>query len=227
LCTVCNDIEGRTQCPWCMEPFPQMPNGHQHPEHNNSIGTQCLNLHALGEQWIEGVTDVDIVQTTPEECLEGEHLKFKAHIRGWKTMTRKGRCQNLLTKADHNLRQALLSAQWKDVLLVPQEWYPEHTPRYETKGWWYVSAEAVLGQTCKSCNEFCELADFAGTKRQRTVSVICYKCKFEEDRTGTTSERGQKKNAPRKRAALTLDGSTLRRSEGVQGQERVDYQEHS
>ena len=22
LCTVCNNIESRTQCPWCMEPFP-------------------------------------------------------------------------------------------------------------------------------------------------------------------------------------------------------------
>jgi hypothetical protein len=26
LCTVCNDIESRTQCPWCTEPIPQMPN---------------------------------------------------------------------------------------------------------------------------------------------------------------------------------------------------------
>jgi hypothetical protein len=59
LCTVRNDIESRTQCPWCMEPFPQMPNGHRHSEQNNSLGTQCLNLHALGEQWIEEVTDVD------------------------------------------------------------------------------------------------------------------------------------------------------------------------
>jgi hypothetical protein len=156
------------------------------------------------------------VQTPPEECIEGEHLKFKAHIRGWwKTMTRKGRCKNLLAKADHNLRKALLSTQWKDVLVVPQEWYPEHTPRYETKGWWYVPAEAVLGRTCKSCNAFCERADFAGTKRQRTVSVICYKCKFEEDRTGTPSGRGQKKNAPRKRAASTLDGHSPTLREGT------------
>jgi hypothetical protein len=65
LCTVCNDIESRTQCPWCMEPFPQMPNRHRHSKHNNSLGTQCLNLHVLGEQWIEEVTDVDTVQTTP------------------------------------------------------------------------------------------------------------------------------------------------------------------
>ena len=137
-----------------------MPNGHRHSEQNNSLGTQCLNLHALGEQWIEEVTDVDIVQTTPEECLEGEHLKFKAHIRGWKTVTRERRCQ---------------------MLLVPQAWYPEHTPKYETHGWWYVPADAVLGRTCKSCNASCELKDFTGKKRQKTVPAICYKCKLAED----------------------------------------------
>ena len=107
-----------------MEPFPQLPNGHRHSEQNSSLGTQCLNLHALGEQWIEEVTDVDIVQTTPEECLEGEHIKFKAHIRGWKTVTREMRCQSLLAKTEHNLRKALLSTPWKDVLLVPQAWNP-------------------------------------------------------------------------------------------------------
>ena len=96
---------------------------------NSSLGTQCLNLHALGEQWIEKVTDVDTVRTTPEECLEGEHLKFKAHIRGWKAVTRERRCQSLLEKTEHNLRKALLGTPWKDVLLVPQAWYPEHTPK--------------------------------------------------------------------------------------------------
>jgi hypothetical protein len=86
LCTACNEIEGRIQCPWCLEPFPIMPHGLQQPAHNHTRTTQCLNLHALGEQWIEEVTDVDIVQTPPEECLEGEHLKFKADIRGEGTL---------------------------------------------------------------------------------------------------------------------------------------------
>jgi hypothetical protein len=180
-------------------------------------------VHALGEQWIEEVTDVDTVWTTPEECLEGEHLKFKAHIRGWKTVTRERRCQSLLVKTDHNLWRALLSTTWKDVLLVPQPWYPEHTLKYETEGWWYVPAEAVLGRTCKSCNASCELKDFTGKKRQKTVPAICYKCKFEEDWPDTQSGRGKTKTAPRKRTVLTPDGSTLRRSERVQGQERVDY----
>jgi hypothetical protein len=63
---------------WCMEPFQRVPNGHPQQAHSRARTTQCLNIHALGEQWIEEVTP-------QEECLEGEHLKFKAHIRGWKT----------------------------------------------------------------------------------------------------------------------------------------------
>ena len=94
----------------------------------STAGTQS-RLHdamsqypALGEQWIEEVTDV-------EECLEGEKLKFKAHIRGWKTEIRKERCQQLLDKNGYNLRRALLRPVWKDVLLIPRDWYPEYKPR--------------------------------------------------------------------------------------------------
>jgi len=94
------------------------------------------------------------------------------------------------------------------------------------KGWWYVPAEAVLGRTCKSCNAFCELEDFTGKKGKKTAPVICYKCKSEEGRISTQSGRGTTKTAPRKTTALTHDGSTLRRSERVQGHERVDYHEY-
>jgi hypothetical protein len=74
-----------------------------------------------------------------------------------------------------------------------------------------------------SCNAFCELVDFTGNKRKKTVPVMCYKCK--DDRTGTQSGCGKVKTAPRKRTVLTPGASTLRRSERVQGQERVNYHE--
>jgi len=158
MCTVCNEIEGRIQCLWCMEPFPQVPHAHQQQAHSRACTKQCLNIHALGEQWIEEVTDVEEVQTLQEECLE-EKLKFKAHIRGWKTEVRKERCQQLLDKNGYNLRRALLRPLWKDVLLIPRDWYPEHQPRYETPGWWYVPAEEILGRECKSCKVFHELTE--------------------------------------------------------------------
>ena len=140
-------------------------------------------------------------------------------------MTRESLCQNLLAKSEHNLWKALLSAPWKDILLVPQAWYPNHTPKYETPGWWYAPAETVLGRTCKSCNAFCELADFTGNKRKKTVPGICFRCKSEDDRTSTQRGCGTTKTAPRKRTALIPEGSTLRRSARAQGQERVNYHE--
>jgi hypothetical protein len=173
MCTVCNDEESRTQCPRCKEPIPQTPNGRQFSDSNSFPGAPCLNLHALGEQWIEEVTDVDFVRTDKEGHREGEHLKFKAHIRGWRAETREKRCQQLLQKPDHTLRKELLGATWKDVMLVPQAWYPDHTPKYETQGWWYVPAEEVLGRTCKSCHAFRALEDFIGKKRKKTVPENC------------------------------------------------------
>jgi hypothetical protein len=170
---VCNDTDNRTQCPWCQEPIPQKPNEHQQSEPNKSPEVQCLNLHVLGEQWIEKVTDVDMVQATAQEYLEGKHLKFQAHIRGWETSFRRRRCLSLLAKTERNLRKALLSTSWRDILLIPHDWYPDHKPKFETPGWWYAPAEAVLGRTCRSCSAFCELADFKSTKGKRTVSETC------------------------------------------------------
>ena len=105
----------------CVGNFSTNASGHQYTGQSQSPRTNCLNLYALGEQWIEEVTEVDFVATSLQGSPEGEHLKFKAHVRGWRTEARERRCQSLLgIKAKHNLRRALLGAQWKDVLLVPQ-----------------------------------------------------------------------------------------------------------
>ena len=36
------------------------------------------------------------------------------------------RCNSLLEKSDFNLRKELLEQRQKDVLLIPQDWYPEY-----------------------------------------------------------------------------------------------------
>ena len=221
LCTVCNDIEGRTQCPRCQTPFPHMARVHRQPARTHACAPPCLNLHALGEQWIGEVSDVDVVQTPQEDSHEGDQLIFKAHVRGWETDVRRTRCQFLMEKSDHILRQALLRPVWKDVLLIPQHWYPAHSPKYETKGWWYAPAEEVLGRTCKSCRTFYEIENSVGAKRSRRNTARCPKCQPENDQAGAVGERGKQKNAQRRKAAQALDASNLRRSERVHGQERV------
>jgi hypothetical protein len=172
-CTVCNDKEGRIQCPRCQTPFPHMTPVHRQQVRTHAYAPPCLNLHALGEQWIGEVSDVDIVQNPQEDSHEGDQLIFKAHIRGWETDVRQIRCQSLKGKSDLALRQALLKPGWKDILLIPQHWYPADSPKFETEGWWYAPAEEVLGRTCKSCRTFYEIENSTGAKRSRKSNVRC------------------------------------------------------
>jgi rubrerythrin len=77
-CTVCNDKEGRIQCPRCQTPFPHMTPVHRQQVRTHAYAPPCLNLHALGDQWIGEVSDVDIVQNPQEDSHEGDQLIFKA-----------------------------------------------------------------------------------------------------------------------------------------------------
>jgi len=47
-------------------------------------------------------------------------------IRGWEMEAKRRRCNSLLEKSDFNLRKELLEQRQKDVLLIPQDWYPEY-----------------------------------------------------------------------------------------------------
>ena len=58
---------------------------HRQQVRAHACAPPCLNLHALGEQWIGEVSDVNIVQSPQEDSHEGDQLIFKAHIRGWET----------------------------------------------------------------------------------------------------------------------------------------------
>jgi hypothetical protein len=132
--------------------------------------------------------------------------------------TRKSRCQSLLQKSDSSLRQELCSHrrngnQSKDVLLIPQELYPDYKPKNETPGWWYVPTEEILGRVCKKGNAFRDLEDFTGKEWDRKNKASCRKCKPEHDRAGRRS--GSKKmkisEGEGKMIARELDGSAHQR----------------
>ena len=128
--------------------FPaHMARVHRQPARIHARAPPCLNLHALGEQWIGEVSDVDVVQTPQEDSHDGDQLIFKAHIRGWETDVRRTRCQFLMEKSDHILRRALLTPEWKDVLLIPQHWYPAQTPKYEQRKRRSMAAQALTKVT--------------------------------------------------------------------------------
>ena len=132
-----------------------------------------------------------------------------------------------LDKNGYNLRKALLRPVWKDVLLIPREWYPEYKPRYETPGWWYVPAEEILGRECKSCKAFHELTEYAGAKRRKEGRGQCRNCQSKESQTDAPSTRRKRKNAKCKRAAVMNGDGKPRRSERTSEREHVDYRESS
>ena len=157
------------QCPRCQTPFPHMAQVHRQQVRTHARAHLHASTCMLWEQWIGEVSDVGIIQTPQEDSHEGDQLIFKAHIRGWETDVRRTRCQFLMGKSDHVLRQALLRPEWKDILLIPKQWYPADSPKFETEGWWYAPAEEVLGRTCKSCRTFYEIENI----KRSNVSEGC------------------------------------------------------
>jgi hypothetical protein len=99
----------------CNEAFPRMEDEQCTLVQGNSLRVRCLNIQALGEQWIEKVTEARVSGRAQKE---GEHLEFRAHIKGWEMGAKKRRCNTLLQKSDCNLRDELLKQRQKDVLLI-------------------------------------------------------------------------------------------------------------
>ena len=63
-----------------------------------------MNVHALGDNWIEKVTRV----RQPEESdAISEDLQFLALVRGWETITRQARCRALLDIEFHCSRRRM------------------------------------------------------------------------------------------------------------------------
>jgi hypothetical protein len=182
VCIECNEAKGLTECPMCSEASPRMKTEQCFLIQGESPRVRCLNVHALGEQWIEKVT---AARVSGRAQNEGEHLEFRAHITGWEMEAKKSRCDKVLTKSDCNLRRELLEK--KDVLLILHDSCPEHTPLDETPGWWYVPTEEILGRVCKKCNALRVLSEFTSRERDRKNKASCRKCKPEGSHGGGRS----------------------------------------
>jgi hypothetical protein len=51
--TTCNEVNGLTECPLCHEAFPRMEKEQSNPVQGSSSRVTCVNMHLVGEQWIE------------------------------------------------------------------------------------------------------------------------------------------------------------------------------
>jgi hypothetical protein len=131
------------ECSMCTEAFSAIEPGKCFIVQDSSSSANCINLHLLGKQWIEEVTDA---RKSSRIQKEGENLEFRARIRGWAEKSKRIRCNYLLQKSESKLRAELLEERQKDILLIPRKWYPEDMPIDSTPRWWYAPAEAIVGR---------------------------------------------------------------------------------
>jgi hypothetical protein len=163
MCLHCHDTDKAKVCHRCLETFPTLAPRDRQCEPRQGQ-PRCLNVHALGEEWIANVTSARKANGSPDR---GENLQFLAHVKGWRTIEKAERCALLLRKTDHNLRTALLSGPVRDFLLIPHEWYPDDTPpKFESPGW-YVPAEEVMIRKCQNCEEYREFQEYTSLEWSR------------------------------------------------------------
>jgi hypothetical protein len=86
------------------------------------IGWVRVNMHMLGESFVEKVSDVRRRATVDgQAAAPGESLEFLAHIRGWHSEARKQRRDKLLQlDSDIGLRVALTGAAGADIFSIPE-----------------------------------------------------------------------------------------------------------
>jgi hypothetical protein len=80
-----------------------------------------VNMHRLGESFVEKVIDVrSRVTTDGKAAAPGESLEFMALIQGWQSEARRERREQLLRLNDIGLKVALEHAKVKDVFFIPE-----------------------------------------------------------------------------------------------------------
>ena len=112
-----------------------------------------VNMHRLGESFVEKVSDVRRRATDDGEAIApGESLEFLAHIRGWQSEARKQRRDQLLHLNDIGLRVALENAAGADIFFIPEVHFAQETPGLEDdEGWWYQVRSVIWCRECRKC----------------------------------------------------------------------------
>ena len=129
-----------------------------------------VNMHRLGESFVEKVSDVRRRATVDgKAAVPGESLEFLAHIRGWQSEARKQRRDQLLHLNDTGLRVSLTRAAGADIFFIPEVHLARETPELDDEGWRYQVRSVIWCRECRygrsSGAESVENVEFARSKR--------------------------------------------------------------
>ena len=111
-----------------------------------------VNMHRLGESFVEKVSDVRRRATVDgQAAAPGESLEFLAHVRGWQSEARRQRRDKLLQLNDIGLRVALTGAAGADIFFIPEIHFSGETPELDDEGWWYQVRLVIWCKECQKC----------------------------------------------------------------------------
>ena len=94
----------------------------------------------------------------------------------------------------------------RDILLIPQTWYPASATKFETKGWWYAPAEELRVKLCRGCATWCEDREFTGSNAR---CAMCQPMWRDSKRTRyRRHSQRQKSQAPDNEPASSCENPT-------------------
>ena len=150
----------------------------RNPRAQRNQRVEVVNVHKLGENFIEDVSDVRwSLRPQSVDDKPGELLQFKANIRGWKGEDRVARRKELLSlKTDIGFRNALLQANTSDLLFLPQAMWPSMQPTQGEKGWWYRVKDTVRFRKCQRCGTKKTQDEYHKESWSRFTPAMCKTC---------------------------------------------------
>ena len=150
-----------------------------------------VNMHRLGESFVERVTDVRRrVTVDGKVTAPGESMEFLALIQGWQSEARRERRERLLKLNDIGLRMALEHATVKDVFFIPEVHFAEEKPMLaDDDGWWYQVRSVIWCRTCGKCKVRKERGGFTHEEWGKRRPAICIACDGTKGVTRVSSEK--------------------------------------
>jgi hypothetical protein len=144
-----------------------------------------VNMHLLGESFVEKVSDVRRRATVDgQAAAPGESLEFLAHIRGCQSEARKQRRDKLLQlNSGIGLRVALTGAVGADIFFIQEIHFAGETPELDDEGWWYQVRTVIWCRECRKCRVRKEQEGFQRNEWNKEQLAICARCV-----TGTDSK---------------------------------------
>ena len=138
------------------------PSCSQEQDSHRGPAQPSINMHQVGELFIEAITEVAYDPVVAEALDQGrtedsihlaQDMRFKAVIRGWSHQEQQTRANALLRLNDISMTREMQESH--DLILLPASWWPSAVDTLDPDelGWWYRVSEPIRFKECKACGK--------------------------------------------------------------------------